>query len=303
MDVFLGNPPENIRQWIVDDYNRKQEEKKRKIPLCFEAVDAGATIALKCNGDNLKTATFQTSTDGQNWSDYTYETGIPLTNAGDKVYFMAKTDNTAIVRDMSNYLQFMTTQDAKKVKVSGNVMSLLAPDFKDLLDLSTIRSGNPGTHQFYRLFDSCNNVKDCGNLILQATTLTDKCYYRMFYICTSLTKAPALPATTLASYCYGSMFSGCTSLTQAPALRAYTSGLDAYDSMLNMYVYDSMSWGLLTTCIWNDLTISEAESIVLNECIFGDSDIGIDVRISITCKDGSGVAYHDSSKYSWVFEY
>ena len=57
MNIFLGNPPENIKQWIINDYNHKQEE-KLKIPLCFEAIDAGATIALKCNGNNLKTATF-----------------------------------------------------------------------------------------------------------------------------------------------------------------------------------------------------------------------------------------------------
>ena len=139
MNIFLGNPPENIRQWIINDYNRKT-------PLCFEAVDAGATITLMCNGDNLKTAIFQTSTDGQNWSDYTYETYINLTNAGDKVYFRAKEDNTAIERNSSNYLHFVTPQEeTKKVKASGNIMSLLAPEFKDLLDLSTIRSGNPGT--------------------------------------------------------------------------------------------------------------------------------------------------------------
>ena len=147
MNIFLGNPPERIRQWLVDDYNSKQEEKKRKIPLCFEAVDAGATIALKCNGNSLKTATFQTSTDGQSWFNYTYATSITLTNAGDRVYFRAKVDNTEIARDkILNLLQFTTTQEAKKVKVSGNVMSLLAPEFKDLIDLSTIRSGNPGTY-------------------------------------------------------------------------------------------------------------------------------------------------------------
>ena len=145
MNIFLGNPPENIRQWIINDYNRKQEE-KRKVPLCFEAVDAGATVALKCNGGNLKSASFQTSTDGQSWTDYTYETGITLTNAGDKVYFSAKTDNATLARTYSSYLQFTSTQSEKKVKVSGNVMSLLAPEFKDLLDLSTIRSGNPGTN-------------------------------------------------------------------------------------------------------------------------------------------------------------
>ena len=128
MDVFLGNPPENIKQWIINDYNRKQEE-KRKTPLCFEAVDSGATIALKCNGNNLKIAAFQTSTDGQNWTDYTYATSITLTNTGDKVYFRTKEDNTAIERTLYNYLQFTTTQEAKKVKVSGNIMSLLAQEF------------------------------------------------------------------------------------------------------------------------------------------------------------------------------
>ena len=119
MNIFLGYPPENVKNFIMKYYT----------PLCFEAVDAGATIALKCNGSNLKTATFQTSTDGQSWSDYTYATNITLANAGDKVYFKAKADNTSIVRNSSNYLQFTTTQATKKVNVSGNVMSLLAPEF------------------------------------------------------------------------------------------------------------------------------------------------------------------------------
>ena len=144
MNIFLGNPPEKIKKWIINYYNRKQEE-KRKVPLCFEAVDSGATIALNCIGNNLKTASFQTSTDGQSWTDYTYETGITLTNAGDKVYFRAKTDNATLARNYSSYLQFTSTQSEKKVKVSGNVMSLLSPEFKDLIDLSNIRSGNPGT--------------------------------------------------------------------------------------------------------------------------------------------------------------
>ena len=44
MDIFLGNLPENIRRWIINDYNRKQEEKKRKVPLCFEAVGSDMTV-------------------------------------------------------------------------------------------------------------------------------------------------------------------------------------------------------------------------------------------------------------------
>ena len=158
MEIFLENLPESIRQLIINYYNRKQEE-NRKTPLCFEAVDAGATIALKCNGDNLKTATFQTSTDGQNWSDYTFETIIAL-EKDKKVYFRAKTDNTAIYRDEINYLQFMTTQNEKKVNVSGNIISLFTPEFSGLkLDLSELRTENSGTYYLlYRLFCGCENI-------------------------------------------------------------------------------------------------------------------------------------------------
>ena len=226
MNIFLGNPPEDIKQWIINYYNRE-------VPLCFQAVDAGATIALKCNGNNLKSATFQTSTDGQNWSDYTYETSMTLTNADDKVYFKAKANNTSIVRTYSDYLQFTTTQEVKRVKVSGNVMSLLAPEFKDLVDLSTIRSGNPGTDQFGHLFYNCKNISYCRNLILPAAALANYCYYQMFYNCTSLASAPALQAKTLADGCYHQMFSECSSLSQAPALPATTLASSCYTYMFS----------------------------------------------------------------------
>ena len=224
MNIFLGNPPENIKQWIINDYNRKQEE-KLKTPLCFDAVDAGATVMLNCMVGSLETATFQTSTDGQNWTDYTYATDITLTNAGDKVYFKAKTDNTSIARNSFTYLQFTTTQAAKKVNVSGNVMSLLSPEFSQLKSV--------GSYCFYNLFNNCQNISDCGSLTLPATTLADFCYYNMFNGCINLTQAPALPATTLASNCYSSMFSSCSNLTQAPALPATTLASDCYSLMFS----------------------------------------------------------------------
>ena len=311
MNIFLGYPPENIKNFIMKYYT----------PLCFEAVDAGATIALKCNGSNLKTATFQTSTDGQNWTDYTYATSITLANAGDKVYFKAKDDNTSIKRNYSNYLQFTTTQESKKVNVSGNVMSLLAPEFSQLKSV--------GSYCFQNLFYNCKNISDCSSMTLPATTLADYCYCRIFISCTSLTQAPALPATTLASgcysgmfsycslltqapelpattlasSCYASMFNRCSSLTQAPTIKTYTPNLQAFDSMLGMFDYNTSTWGQLTSCNWPDLTIAEAESMVLNESIFGRNGPGASVRISITCKDDSGTAYYDSGKSSWVFEY
>ena len=176
---------------------------------------------------------------------------------------------------------------------------------------------------FHCLFYLCKNISDCGSLTLPATTLADSCYSDMFNDCTSLTQAPALPATTLASGCYSGMFSGCYSLSQAPALLATTLASDCYCYMFScctsliqapeiktytpdLYAYEEMlagSFGKLTTCIWGDLTISEAESMILNESIFGYDNPGDSVRINITCKDGSGVAYFDSEKSSWVFEY
>ena len=59
MNIFLGNPPKNVKKWIIDHSGSVDHSgPDLTIPLCFEAVDAGATIALRCNGNNLKTATF-----------------------------------------------------------------------------------------------------------------------------------------------------------------------------------------------------------------------------------------------------
>ena len=68
------------------------------------------------------------------------------------------------------------------------------------------------------MFYNCTSLTQAP--ALPATTLAASCYNRMFYGCTSLTQAPALPATTLEMNCYRSMFQGCTSITQAPFLPA-----------------------------------------------------------------------------------
>ena len=186
-----------------------------------------------------------------------------------------------------------------------------------------------GSYCFYKLFYNCKNISDCSSMTLPAMTLANYCYSNMFYGCTSLTHAPELPAMTLADHCYASMFNLCTSLTQAPALPAttladncysrmfaccynltqapniktYTPYLTAFGEMLYAINNNTNEWGQLTTCTWNDLTLTEVESMVLNEYIFGYDGPGLGVRISITCKDGSGTAYFDLGKFSWVFEY
>ena len=53
----------------------------------------------------------------------------------------------------------------------------------------------------------------------------------MFYNCSSLTAAPALPATNLGFACYNAMFWGCTSLSTAPYLPAADTDGEPYRHM------------------------------------------------------------------------
>ena len=105
-------------------------------------------------------------------------------------------------------------------------------DIDLLLDYSTVRGGNRPSMElncYSYMFYGCTSLTTAP--ALPATTLADSCYYSMFQDCTSLTTAPALPATRLADSCYYSMFQGCTSLTTAPALPATRLADSCYYSM------------------------------------------------------------------------
>ena len=99
----------------------------------------------------------------------------------------------------------------KKFNAVGNPMALVG----DTLNYETV---------FYGFFYNAKIV-DASGLTLNATTLANNCYTKMFYGCSSLVTAPALPATTLANNCYTQMFYGCTSLTEVTVLaNSYTQG-------------------------------------------------------------------------------
>ena len=116
-------------------------------------------------------------------------------NDGEYVLYLRGTGNTVITGSNSNYKWVLTGTD---IKCIGNI--------ENLLDYATVASGSH-------------------------PTMGVNCYNNMFFNCTSLTQAPALPATTLADSCYNSMFAGCTSLTQAPALPAMAVYPTSYYAM------------------------------------------------------------------------
>ena len=105
-------------------------------------------------------------------------------------------------------------------------------NIENLLNYATVESGNHPTMFnacYQHMFFGCTALTQAP--ALPATTLTSGCYNQMFTGCTALTHAPALPATTLASTCYYGMFSGCIALTQAPALPATTLATGCYSDM------------------------------------------------------------------------
>jgi len=192
--------------------------------MTFEVVNDG-TITWQANSTtNTKTISYSTN-NGSTWTSVTSSTsGVSLGtfNAGQKV--LIKGTNTAY-GTISYYNYFGGTA---KVNVYGNIMSLIYGDnFTNQITL-------PASYTFKYLFYGYSKLLSAEYLVLPATTLTNSCYYDMFYNCTSMITAPELPATTLATSCYSNMFFNCTSMITAPELPATT---------LVAYCYQYMFYG------------------------------------------------------------
>ena len=161
---------------------------------------------------------FKTSRDGGNtWEDYTIDTVITL-NTGDEVSFRVKA-NRSSDRSSQKYFYFVMTG---KIEAWHNVMSLYRTN-----DFATYES--VVTYAFHNLFYNCTSLTKAP--ALPATTLASSCYSSMFVGCRSLTKAPELPATTLAQYCYEKMFWGCRSLKEV-RIAATTKATEALKEWL-----------------------------------------------------------------------
>ena len=154
---------------------------------------------------------------GSGWEGYTFGTVINL-NAGQSCKWRCKTHPKW--QDESYYVQFVMTGT---IEASGNCNSMLSSDFESETSLSGY------DYVFYKLFYDCTSLTKAP--LLPAKTLEYQCYTSMFSGCTSLTKAPLLPATTIPSNCYTNMFRGCTSLTKAPLLPATTLSTNCYYRM------------------------------------------------------------------------
>ena len=202
-NIFLGNPPANVQQWIKNNYGPKCDA------LCFTAEEAGSTVKLTAPIGQAPEVRLQTSTDGKSWTPYNIEEVITLTNVGDKVYFKAIGQNSVMAAPVpgeDGYYFYNNFEMTGQIAASGNINSLLEENEE------TARTMSLANRDFCYayLFSGCGSLTTAPEL--PSTTLAGGCYSNMFYRCTSLTTAPALPATTLANNCYESMFSECFNL-------------------------------------------------------------------------------------------
>ena len=216
----------------VDDPNK---------PLMLRAIEDNSSVTLTKNG--TLSNTYQTSTNGTDWTDYTLGTKISL-NKGESVYF--RCSNHPTTQTYENCVQFVMEG---KIKAWHNAYSMISSSF-------TSTGGSVGNYGMVHLFKDCASLTKapllvnalsphcyqsmfsrCSALtqapVLPATHLAEGCYQGMFYGCSALTQAPELSATTLADYCCNYMFSKCTSLTQAPELPATTLAEGCYQSMFD----------------------------------------------------------------------
>ena len=213
MNIFLGEPPANIKQWIIEHYAPPTPAAG---PLCFTAEQDGSSVSLVYQDDyefsDPTPPTLQYSlNDTEHWTEYEMSQIIPLAKDA-KVFFKANGQNERISAPptMGPPLIYKFVMEGK-IAASGNIQYLL--------DDTGSRADVP-SYCYNSIFSGCKSLTQAP--ALPATTLATNCYTNMLSDCKSLTQAPALPATTLATDCYTNMFYNFSSLTQAPALPAMT---------------------------------------------------------------------------------
>ena len=208
---------------VASDFPEVIRESLEKLIPGYITFTSPSSFTLAVN-DATKhwNGTLEYSNDKKTWATWDGTTTLSSATSGsENVLHLRGTGNTVITGNSANYRWVLTGSD---IVCTGNI--------GNLLNYATIvagRSPTIGDYCYSRMFYGCTALTQAP--ALPATTLANNCYQRMFYGCTSLTQAPELPATTLAIYCYDSMFKGCTSLTQAPALPATTLADHCYGYM------------------------------------------------------------------------
>ena len=127
MNIFLGNPPENIKKWIIEHYAPPTPVLG---PLCFTAEQDGSSVGLVYHQDygvsDPTPPTLQYSlNDTDHWTKYEINQIIQLAKDA-KVFFKANGQNERISAPPStgSPLIYKFVMEGK-IAASGNIQYLL----------------------------------------------------------------------------------------------------------------------------------------------------------------------------------
>lgn len=190
------------------------------------ASDEPFTIAVG-NATKNWDGILEYSTDTVAWNEWDGTMAIESAeHGGEQKIYMRGSGNGEISEASTTYTSRFWVLTGINIRCDGNI--------ETLLDYVTVQNGEHPTMKyrcFFALFYNCTSLIQAPDL--PATTLQTGCYENMFYGCTGLTAPPELPATTLATSCYESMFQECTGLITAPALPATTLAERCYYRMFS----------------------------------------------------------------------
>ena len=198
--------------YITEEDKVSYDKEYSKKYLTFEALEDGT---FKFSGNSVD----YSMNGGETWTTLASDTSTPTVAAGGTIMF--KTTATASSEGTGTF------SSTGRFNVMGNAYSIgYGDNFENVTSLSR-------NYYLKKLFYGCTKLVSAEHLILQATSLSTRCYYHMFSGCTALTIGPELPATTLKAYCYYGMFNSCQSLKMAPELPATVATEGCYGYMFD----------------------------------------------------------------------
>ena len=149
-----------------------------------------------------------------------YKLVLPATTLSDHCYYY-----------MFGYTGLTEAPELPATTLAQSCYSNLFNNCKNLTVAPKLPATNLASGCYQSMFAN-SGITEAPELKVEDLSNSNGCYYRMFYGCAELTKAPKLPATKLSSQCYQSMFAS-TGLTEAPELPATTLANYCYAYLFN----------------------------------------------------------------------
>lgn len=216
------------------------------IPLNFTCEKGSVTIKYHFqNNAQVGAPNLEYSFDRQNWNSIEIkwtqspETIVTINEEQPTVYFRGNNPDgfnfypaseTGVGSNFTHFtFRFSDASENLSLKVSGNIMSLLAPEgFENKFDI-------PRSGCFSSLFSGAKLNEeqgyDASGLMLPAVKLKDRTYYTMFEG-SDIAKAPSyLPAVNAKAECYENMFYSDDKLETAPIIKLKTLADEACQFM------------------------------------------------------------------------